>query len=748
MKRRKITIAIVAVLVTIMAVALVFILDYARTTTVIDPADNSEYYIRYKDKAYALYDSDKKTKRPTDAQYGYYVTKAQTLIEVDAETGEYEIQAVLEDRITEGNEAVVANFRRLLFPHIEKSNIRSLEVHNETGTYTFARMNANGEIDNNSEFVIVGSPLTTFDQELFASLYFSAGYTISTQKLQNDKIARYDNGQIRYEEYGLVPIANRQRVLEDGTVETYDYTPAYYILTDTSGNRYKVLIGDRLVTGGGYYVQYVDMSGGTEVPREAVYVLSSDISESLLAPIEDYVTPLISYPMTMNTYTDVDDFIILKNTENEEGKFEFEEIVSFSFIDLSERENTINLSIPYVFNENSESPAAALQGYLPSANNIDAALRSIYIPSYVGVHKFKPDAEDFVECGLWKLIVDENGQSVLDSNGEKQYDISAEYSISFKYDIVDDGGNFVETIQNRILISAPNENGNRYVFTVLYSPAKDGKEAKYLYDYNMIVEVEGHSLSFLTWDSYDWINSSYIDFYIAYIESIKIESPEYNAEFTLDNSLSDKSTPGNSNLITITGTDSLGHSTKTFAQKILTDTDGRTWVITATEIKAYSAMGTELKINSSRYEYNKLGTQARVYTGGIKDSNGDVVYVEADQIKIAHPNGTTEQICRYDSSLFRKFYETLLESNIVDSYPVDEEKRADIVSGTPLLTLTLKTTDGQEYVYRFYQLTSRKAYITINGNGSFYVIPSRVQKFITDAQRFFNLELINPTDKF
>ena len=62
--------------------------------------------------------------------------------------------------------------------------------------------------------------------------------------------------------------------------------------------------------------------------------------------------------------------------------------------------------------------------------------------------------------------------------------------------------------------------------------------------------------------------------------------------------------------------------------------------------------------------------------------------------------------------------------------------------------MTVKTTDGQEYVYRFYTLTSRKAYITVNGNGSFYVLSTRVQKFIDDAQRFFNLELINAEDKF
>lgn len=744
MKRRKITIIIAAIIVAIMSVALVVVLDYVNTTTVIDPADKAEYYVRYKNKEYGLYYSDKKTKLPVDSEYGYYVTRAQTLIEVNAETGEYTIQAVLEDLLTEGNEAVDYGFRILLFPHIEKAKIRSLEVHNETGTYTFARVNELGEITNDDDFVILGSPLTTYSQELFAELHVSAGYTLSSQKIKDP--IKDENGQ--FTEYGLVPIANRERVLEDGTVETYDYKPAYYILTDTSGNKYKVLIGDRLVTGGGYYVQYVDMKDGKETPRDAVYVLGSDIANSLLAPIEDYVTPLISYPMDLNNYFDVENFNVLKRDESKPKDDKYEEIVSFTYIDIADRQNTINSSVPYIFTSSSTSPAAKLEGYQPSSDNITTALAAIYSPTYIGVHKFAPNDEDFASVGLSRMVVYENGQPVLDKDGNKTYEICAKYMISFNYDIVEDGKK-VETIQQIILVSEKNENGNYYVFTTVYSPAtEEGKKADYLYDFNMIVEIEGHSLGFLEWDAYDWIQSKYVNFNIAFVDSIKIESPNYNAEFKLDNSMSDQSTQINSNLLQITASDSKGHSTKTFAQKIVTDVNGITWVITAAEIKAYDSMGVEKTISSSRYEYNKLGTQVRVDTGGIKDKNGDVVYVEADYIKVTHPNGTTDEICRFDSSLFRKFYQTLLAATIIDSYPTTDAEREEILSGGPMLTLTVKTSDGKEYVYRFYEITTRKSYITVNGNGGFYVSPNRVQKFITDAERFFGLEIIDANDKF
>ena len=65
------------------------------------------------------------------------------------------------------------------------------------------------------------------------------------------------------------------------------------------------------------------------------------------------------------------------------------------------------------------------------------------------------------------------------------------------------------------------------------------------------------------------------------------------------------------------------------------------------------------------------------------------------------------------------------------------------------LTVTLRDSDGTRTtkVCSFYQVASRKAYLTINGNGGFYVNKNRVDKFLTDAERFFNMELIVPTDK-
>ena len=46
-KRRKIAIIAIAVLVAVLSVALVFILDYAKTSTFVDPADGTQHTVEF-----------------------------------------------------------------------------------------------------------------------------------------------------------------------------------------------------------------------------------------------------------------------------------------------------------------------------------------------------------------------------------------------------------------------------------------------------------------------------------------------------------------------------------------------------------------------------------------------------------------------------------------------------------------------------------------------------------------------------
>ena len=270
MKRRRNAIIAAAIAVVVLAVVLAVVMDFSRTLEIKDPVDNSSYYIRYKDKEYRLFAADKKTQMPTEviSRYSYYVMNSGTLVEIDATTGAYDIIPV--DLPTEGNEEIAYFTRYLMFPRLERASIRSIEIYNSKGQYTFCRYDEN---DNESEFIIKGSPQVNFDAQKFSSLVVSAGYTISTAKI-NDPIRDADG---EFSEYGLVPATRPLYDEKTGdpvmlydeqgnpvTDEqgkhlqaTYEYTPAYYVVTDIKGAQYKVIIGDCLPDGSGYYAEVI-----------------------------------------------------------------------------------------------------------------------------------------------------------------------------------------------------------------------------------------------------------------------------------------------------------------------------------------------------------------------------------------------------------------------------------------------------------------------------------------------------------
>lgn len=717
MKRRKIAIAVTVCLVAVLIPVLIFSIILARTAPFYD-VDETKYMIRYKDGAYALYDMDG-NKLKVDGQYGYYVTDLGTLVELNSETGAYEIIAIVEP---EGMEEFGVNYRIMMFPNVEKKNIRSIEVVNSEGSFTFHRFNIlKNEIDDTCDFIIKGSPFTTYNQELFAKLYVNAGYTLTTLKIEDP--IKDANGE--FSEYGLVA---EKRVDEEGN--EYDYVPAYYVLTDTSGNKHKVIMGDMLVTGEGYYVQYVEMVDGVEHKRDAVYVLDTGMGTTMLAPIEDFVTPMIVHPMGVNTYTDVENFYI--SHKNGEATGGYETVIGFSYVDLSLRENTINASNPFVFKIDS------LKGYIPAADDISSALYYLYQTEYEGVVKFNPSREELIEYGL--------AVEVTDKDGKPGIEFMPEYILSYEYDTRDDNNKIIDTIKHVVMISEKNERGNYYAYTLIYD--KDGKDI--LYTYNIIVEVKGHCLEFLNWRTTKWINPSYMSLDIPFCEEITITSPTYSATFTLDNSKSDQSKKSNTDNLVVIAKDTNGNDIRTFSSLTVVDKSSNVWKITASDITAYNSSGTKLTITSAYYAYNKIDGQVRCIKGQIECIDGSTVAVTPDEVIVTDAHGNKTTYVRYATPLFRDYYQNLIVSTIEHHYEMTKEDEEALVNDPSklLLTVTIKTTEGETREYKFYALnTARKAYLTVNGTGGFCVLTNRVDKFVADAQRFFAFEPIDPTSK-
>lgn len=688
-----------------------------------EDADGTEYTIRKKGGSYGLY---RKDGSPCDTNdEGYYLTSFGTQLEVDAKSGEYEVYAVVDVEGTEvlGNARRVLAFKQLTYDKSSTTDysrvIRSIEVHNQQGVLDLYRPDG---VDTN-RFVIRGHEGTAISDELFAQLSSGCGYTISMQRLENP--VRLADGSIKYAEYGL---AKETRVKtdkdgkpvldENGKEVTYEYTPTWYTVRTlqpdarTGVDSYTMTLGDATISGAGYYARYEG--------RDTVYILSSTNLEVALQPIESLVTGRIVYPMTLNTYFNVRDFVLRTDihydrillhmaaeladildeidlnkvdlndlstltdaqraalrealdridkldekqfTEMYDRGLELysRKVTAFSYVDMEQRENSLYSSYPY------RMATAYMAGYRPNADNISKMLQNLYSMSFDAVKVLGPTAEQLQEYGL----------------SEPAFDIS-----------------FVYTDADGV------EHGNHVTFS---AKTAEGKYYAFADDYDMIVEIDESMVPFLSWKDIDWYDRDYFQYNIAHIKEIRLDGTAIRAldskyrtsagdvVFRLDNTASDQSGGTNS---------------------------------------------------------DKL----------VSYINGLSMAYEMELIRVT---GTPEMMTGTDN--FRRFVQSLLTASIEGEAGLTAEEMASLRTTDDsdcYLKITFTLDDGQKdpqkanLVYRFYRISERRCYMTVetlatpdapsspeNGQGMFCVLRSFCDKLAADVTRLYDRIQVYPDSK-
>ena len=649
--------------------------------------DGIEYTIKKKKGEYGLYKDGVICDVDKD---GYYLTDLGTQLDVDPETGEYKIYAVVD---TTGTEVVGVGQRVLMFKQLtyDQSStndlskvIKRIEVHNQKGEIIVNR----GE---NNRFEVEDCPTAILVDELFAQLSVGCGYTISMQRLENP--VRLPDGSIDYSEYGLAPEVRTEKN-EDGTDKadengnpvTYDYKPTWYTVTTMTNETYTVTLGDPTVSEAGYYARYED--------RDTVYILSSaNLDAAVLQPVEALITPMMVYPMSLNTYfqvsnftyrSDIDHYSIYRDMvkevigfdmdtvePDEEGNYseevqakldeaskaiadmdekEFAKmydrlfkdnsrlVTAFSFIDMDQRTDTLYSSLPYMMSSD------YMEGYLPNSDNIGSVLQGLYSMKFDRVAVLSPNDEELEEYGL---------------------DMPA-HDFTFTYKNAEG-----QEFDNHFILSGKTEDGKYYGYSEIY---------------DMILVIDESQLTYLEWEEIDWYEREYFLFNIAHVQTIKLEGAGVKSPiiFTLDNSKSDQSKGMNSDKL-------------------------------------------EVYANGQPMDYT---------------------------LTVTKPSGS--QATETAAYNFRRFFQALLTASMegnAELTPEEMQAFRETPDGECLLKLTIHADDGKgstaNICYRFYRYTERKAYFTVEvldstsdtGNpteaqGVFYVLRSFCDKLIADAYRF------------
>ena len=116
------------------------------------------------------------------------------------------------------------------------------------------------------------------------------------------------------------------------------------------------------------------------------------------------------------------------------------------------------------------------------------------------------------------------------------------------------------------------------------------------------------------------------------------------------------------------------------------------------------------------------------------DSNGNA----ALEVDCVSADGRTAHINNDYVYNFRQFYKTILSIQLhEESTPMTEEEIEALTANDDklLLTFSYKPLNGEEVVFKFYQYSTRRAFVTINGVGEFYVYVDLVDKIISDAEK-------------
>ena len=127
---------------------------------------------------------------------------------------------------------------------------------------------------------------------------------------------------------------------------------------------------------------------------------------------------------------------------------------------------------------------------------------------------------------------------------------------------------------------------------------------------------------------------------------------------------------------------------------------------------------------------------ARVNVSGRGFSDTYLLSGKKDELTVKNQQSGAE----IDTQNFRQFYRVLLMTGMegyADSKSTDDW----------MLSFTVETTGGKIYEYKFYRISTRRCYYTVNGEGEFYVNVDAVEKILSDAAKLAEGTEINADSK-
>ena len=197
---------------------------------------------------------------------------------------------------------------RLLYDKIEREDIKTIEVHNSDGDYSFVRSDPSKR---SSDFVIQEGEriyfLPEYDYEKISEIVVAVGTTYVREKIISETVT-----EEIFAEYGL-------SLADD---------PAYFRVETFDGESFKVYIGEKTITDGGFYMRREGVA--------SVYVSqSTTVGNAVNAKPEYYVKPLLTRVFTTHGHYYTKDFTVWRKITDVNETLHRDDAVQFEFYEIN-----------------------------------------------------------------------------------------------------------------------------------------------------------------------------------------------------------------------------------------------------------------------------------------------------------------------------------------------------------------------------------------------------------------------------
>lgn len=361
------------------------------------------------------------------------------------------------------------NHRILVTPKVERSEVKNVAVKNHEDNYKLIH-----HLGQNFYYV-EGAELTPINQEIIANFFTNIGYLLSMERVAAKNIDDGNEILADLEAFGLNP--------EDPNI--------YFIVTTTGDVWYKVIIGDKIPTTGGYYVMYEDKDG----LRPAIYILDTMMEDTILKERYAIMLPIISNPIPQN------EILFATNFKFYKGFDLMIDIYNAPIPEGSEALVNYQMTYPerYPVSDNYSSLMMAFTGFTGESV----------------VYAYSP-ADEISEEILLKYGFDELTAKITFEHNEQEY---------------------------YFIFSKPNEKGNYYVLTEFCSIVEITPD--------MLRRTEAGQ-PFIEWDWLKFVDKAIFSENINGVESILVKVPgKEDALFTLEGTRDELEVRGNGKILDV-----------------------------------------------------------------------------------------------------------------------------------------------------------------------------------------------------